>query len=85
MAAGTPIVSFAGSTRYIENGKSGIVVANGDIPGFALGTLQVLRDRAEARRLGEAARRYAQASLTWDASASAIEDVYERICRKRRN
>lgn len=82
MASGAPIVSFAGSTRYIENGKSGIVVANGDVPAFARGTLELLADLTDARRLGDAARRYAQASLTWDACATAIENVYERITPK---
>lgn len=44
MASGAPIVSFEGSSRYLVDGQSGIVVPNEDVRSFAAGVLGLLAD-----------------------------------------
>lgn len=79
MASGVPIVSFEGSTRYIVDGQSGIVVPNEDVRAFANGVQRVLDDPGMAATLGQAAREFARKSLSWSATAELIECVYDRV------
>lgn len=83
MAAGTPIVSFEGSTRYIVDGRSGIVVANEDVRAFASGILRLLADPAAARQFGREAQDFARKSLSWSATAVMIEGVYDQMLQSR--
>jgi glycosyltransferase involved in cell wall biosynthesis len=80
MAAGKPIVSFAGSAKYLTHGERGLVVENGDVIAFAEATRQLLSEPALARRLGENARNYVRAESSWEKSAERIEAVYEHVC-----
>ena len=82
MAAGTPIVSFEGSTRYIVDGHSGVVIGNEDVRGFADGILRLLHDPATAARIGQEAQEYARQSLSWSATAAMIEGVYDRVVHR---
>jgi glycosyltransferase involved in cell wall biosynthesis len=81
MAAGKPIVSFAGSGRLLDHGCTGWLV-DGDRPeDFARGILDVLADGDLARRLGANARDRAAAHFTWDAAAAQLETVLEASLR----
>ena len=79
MAAGAPIVTFAGSSRYLVHGHSGIVVPNENVRSFAEGILGLLADPANAERVGREAQALARKSLSWGASAAMIERVYDRV------
>lgn len=79
MAAGMPIVSFAGSARGIVDGETALVVADGDVGGFAAALDRLLTDRALAQRLGAAAREYARREHGWERAARTLERVYERV------
>ncbi len=79
MAAGMPIVSFAGSARGIVDGETGLIVADGDVDGFAAALDRLLTDRALAGRLGAAAREYARREFGWERAARTLERVYERV------
>jgi len=83
MASGTPVVSFAGSTRYVVDGASGLVIPNDDVAAFAAGILRLLADDALRRRLGQEARRYAAERLSWSATAQSLEAVYARLAPER--
>ena len=76
MAAGKPVVSFAGSAKQVVHGEHAWVVADGDVMAFAEGILLLLRDTALARRLGEAARRYVKTEHGWDRMAERLERIY---------
>jgi glycosyltransferase involved in cell wall biosynthesis len=82
MAAGCPIVSFAGSAKHVAHGSTGLVVPNGDVTAFAAAILEVIEDRTRARKLGDAARVFARAELSWQRVAERIEAVYERVARR---
>ena len=79
MAAGMPIVSFAGSARGIVDGETGLVVSDNDVGGFAAALDRLLTDRALAQRLGAAAREYARREFGWERAARTLERVYERV------
>ena len=79
MAAGKPIISFEGSARNLEHGKTGWVVENGNISAYADAVLSLLEDTETARRLGENARRLVTSEFTWEKTAEKTEEVYEYV------
>jgi glycosyltransferase involved in cell wall biosynthesis len=58
MAAGCPIVAFAGAVPagLIENGKSGWLVPDGDFAALIAKANELIADSATRKRMGEAAR-----------------------------
>jgi D-inositol-3-phosphate glycosyltransferase len=83
-ACGTPVVAAAvGGLRYVvQDGRSGFLVEGHDPADHADRLLQVLRDRPLAVRLGAEAARLAR-GFTWDATATALLDVYEEVLEHR--
>jgi glycosyltransferase involved in cell wall biosynthesis len=83
MAAGCPIVSFAGSAKYIEHERTGLVVPNEDVPAFAEAMLRLIADKDFARTLGAQARTFARHRLGWTGVAERIEAVYDQAMHLR--
>jgi glycosyltransferase involved in cell wall biosynthesis len=81
MAAGAPIVSFAGSAKAIVHGKTGWVVPDGDVAAFAAGIDHLLGDDALAEELGRNARDEARVSYSWDGIARKVGDIYDGLVR----
>ncbi|MGA0708970.1 MAG: glycosyltransferase family 4 protein [Steroidobacteraceae bacterium] len=79
MASGRPIVSFDGSSRYLVDGQSGIIVSNGDIGAFAAGIVRAVTETAWSSAIGAAARDYAHSYLSWEAVGSALNTLYGRL------
>jgi glycosyltransferase involved in cell wall biosynthesis len=83
MAAGKPIVSFEGSARLIEHGKTGWIVENGNIEKFSEGVIRLLKDQDLANSLGANARQYVMAECTWGTAAEKIESLYYNLLDRR--
>jgi glycosyltransferase involved in cell wall biosynthesis len=81
MATGCPIVSFAGSAKHLTHERTGLIVADDDIQGFAEGMLRLIADKELARSLGAAARACARDEWGWSRAAERIEAVYDRLAR----
>jgi glycosyltransferase involved in cell wall biosynthesis len=79
MAAGRPIVSFAGSAKHLRHGEDGWVVANDDVGGFANAIDHLLDDRALARIMGENAREHVRAERSWESVGARIEQVFRDV------
>jgi glycosyltransferase involved in cell wall biosynthesis len=79
MAAGIPVVSFAGSAKHIIHEERGWVVENGDTQGFARAIDRLLRDRPLARRLAGNAKQFVQAQFGWDRMAALTEAIYVKV------
>ncbi len=79
MAAGKPVVSYEGSAACLEHGRTGWVVKNGDIAGFAAGVLRLLDDPELAAKIGSNARQEVLLHHTWDKKAMEAEAVYNRL------
>lgn len=79
MAAGRPVVSFAGSAKHLVHGEHGVVVEDNDTQAFARAIDQLLTDTPMANRLGAAAKAMVRAQLSWEATAEKVESVYHRL------
>jgi len=80
-ACGTPVVStFSGGIpEYVENGRTGILVARGDPGELALAISQMLDDPTRARIMGEAGRQRVLERFTWEMSARHLADLIESV------
>src|SRR5215208_93868 len=78
MAAGVPVVASAvgGIPDQIRHDKEGLLVPPGDTGALGEALLNLLRDPACARRLGEAGRRRATSEFAHPTMVRRIEDVY---------
>jgi glycosyltransferase involved in cell wall biosynthesis len=79
MAAGRPIVSFAGSAPGLTHRDNAWLAEDGDIEGFADGVLRLLDEPELAEALGAGARRFVELNHSWGRSAELIEAVYARL------
>lgn len=78
LAAGVPVVADAvgQNCEYIEPGLSGVLVQAEDDAAFGQAVIQLLRNPALARTLGQAAARRIREEFTWQARTRQIEEVY---------
>ena len=79
MAAGCPIVASAGSAALLEHAVSGLVVADHDEAGFAVALARLIEAPALATELGARARAQIVERYSWEATATAVEAVYDRL------
>jgi glycosyltransferase involved in cell wall biosynthesis len=85
MAAGKPIVSFAGSAPVLEHGSNALVVPDADIDSFAKAILRVLRSPQLGEELGAQARRDAEEQFSWQRVARDVESAYARAVARARH
>ena len=79
MAAGKAIVASAGSAKVLEHERTGLVVANGDVGGFAAAVLRLAGDPALGEALGSRARETVEREFSWEGAAERLEPVYARL------
>ncbi|MCL6607800.1 MAG: glycosyltransferase family 4 protein [Geminicoccaceae bacterium] len=79
MAAGRPIVSFAGSAPGLVDGETALLCPDGDTDCFARAMLRLIEDRALAARLGAAARAHVDRSARWSRAAETLERVMRAL------
>jgi len=79
MAAGKPIVSFNGSSKFLKHEETAIIVKDESISEFAQAILKLLNEPQTAKRLGEHARIEVLNKFSWDKIAGQVEQVYESI------
>jgi glycosyltransferase involved in cell wall biosynthesis len=81
MAAGVPIVASAtgGIPDQVRHDKEGLLVPPGDTGAIGDAILDLLRDPAYARRLGEAGRRRTASWFSHETMVQQIEDVYREV------
>jgi glycosyltransferase involved in cell wall biosynthesis len=83
MASGLPVVAsgISGIPLAVTDGRTGLLVPEGD-PGALLAALRrLLADPAAARQMGERGRRQAEAELTWNAVAARYREGYRMALR----
>lgn len=79
MAAGKPIVSFAGSGKGLVHRETGWIVDDGDVGGFADAAVKLLDHVTLAAAIGERARSHVIQSHSWDRTAQHVEQVYDDL------
>lgn len=85
MAHGLPVVAFArgGVPEAVEDGKNGLLVKDLDSIALSTAIARLLSNPAEARRLGEAARKNISSHFSADHMADATLQLYERLIATR--
>jgi glycosyltransferase involved in cell wall biosynthesis len=78
MASGCPVVAtrVGGLPDLIEDGETGCLVPQRDADALATAVLRLLRDRATARRIGQAARAKVAERFTTERLVADIERLY---------
>ena len=79
MAAGKAIVASAGSAKVLEHERTGLVVADGDVGGFADAMLRLAGNPQLAEQLGRTARDTVAKDFSWERAAEKMERVYGRL------
>ncbi|MBI2863910.1 MAG: VanZ family protein [Chloroflexi bacterium] len=80
LGAGLPVVAdrVGQNTEYIEDGKSGMLVAPGDVEAMASAVGELLQNRETARAMGCCARKRVAAEFNWEKWSVEAERAYER-------
>jgi len=80
MSQGTPVVACRdqGPADFIEDGVSGLLVADDDLDALTEALRALFADAARAVSVGEAGR-VAAASFTWERNARRMRDLYAEV------
>ena len=80
MAAAAPMVAttVGGLPQAIDDGVTGRLVPEKNVRALADAIGDLLRDRARARALGDAARRKVERDFSWATAAARFEAAYDR-------
>jgi len=82
MAAGKAIVASAGSAKVLEHGRTGLVIADGDVNAFADAILRLAGDPQLAEQLGTTARETVEREFSWEGAAEKLEPVYRQLAAR---
>jgi len=83
MACGIPVIAsdVSDNRTIILDGKTGYLVARGDVSAAATRAVEMLRNQEERLRLGETARRHVCATFSLRSAAAKLEKIYCRSLR----
>jgi glycosyltransferase involved in cell wall biosynthesis len=78
MASGLPVVAsrVSGIPLAVEDGRTGLLVGEGDREALATALVRLLDDPSRRRAMGEEGRRKVERELTWDAVAARYRAAY---------
>ena len=85
MANGVPVLTYhvGNLPEIVEHGRTGFLVGQGDVDGFARLAGALMRDPATLRRVGDEARREIAATLSPQAMERATAAVYRAVIGSR--
>jgi glycosyltransferase involved in cell wall biosynthesis len=83
MAAGCAIVSFSGSAKHIQHETSALIVPDADIGAMAAAMERLIDDPGLARKIGRRAQDMALEELSWERTASRVEQVYNTLLERK--
>lgn len=81
MAAGNPIVSFAGSAKILRHGVTGYIIESPTPVDFAAGVCFLLDHPQLARELGVNAQQLVQQAYSWNGVAERVMQIYGHVLR----
>jgi len=85
MAAGKPVVSFAGSAKSLCHEYSGYVAVNDDVEDLARGIQVLLQDPDMAKIMGQRARASLEGIFDWPTLAAGVAETYRQLMKDRKN
>jgi len=84
MAAGKPVVSFAGSAKSLCHEYSGYIAANDDVEDLAKGIQVLLQHPDVARTMGRRARASLEGVFDWPTLAAGVAETYRQLMKNRK-
>jgi glycosyltransferase involved in cell wall biosynthesis len=78
MAQGTAVVTSSGTSTQEVAGDAGLAVDPTDVDAIAATMADLLHDDERRAKVGEAGRARA-ATMSWEATADAVADVYDQV------
>jgi len=86
MAAARPVVAtdIGGAREAIVEGETGYIIAPGDDAALAERIVSLLRDPAQARRMGELGLQVVKEKFSCAAQVESVEHLYERLLARKR-
>lgn len=84
MASGLPVVttSVGAEGLGVKNKKEAIIEDN--YVRLADGAIEVLKDKALAKRLGSAGRTFVQNNYTWEKNAELLDNIYTKVVHEKK-
>jgi spore coat protein SA len=81
MSAGLPVVAtrVGGQPEIVEDGRTGLIVNSNNPSALAAAIIRMMEDDAGRTAMGEAGRRRARASFTWQHVADNLLSAYEQL------
>jgi glycosyltransferase involved in cell wall biosynthesis len=81
MACGLPVIAVNnhGPATIVDDGETGLLVPPDDEDAMAEALVRIVTDRAERRRMGEAAYERSRERYSWPALAERVAGVYEEV------
>ena len=80
-AIGVPVMGFRGAWMAVEDGETGLLVAERDEGALPEAILTLLRDETLAARMGAAGRARAERLLNLRTQTALLEDKYDEVLR----
>ena len=84
LAAGKPIVSFAGTARFLKHGENGWIVANDNAKAFADGIAYIAANEKLAAKLGRNAKVFVEQGFSWQSRGTELIEIYKSIVKTKR-
>ena len=83
-AAGIPVIGTrsGGVPELVEDGRTGLLVEQGDVDGLYHAMRQLLLDHELRRRLGATARKTA-INMSWENTVDRLERIYQGVLTSR--
>ncbi|MEJ5943936.1 glycosyltransferase [Pseudokineococcus basanitobsidens] len=80
-AAGLPVVAYrhGGVPEAVDDGVSGLLAPEGDVPALSAALARVLSDSGLAASMGAAGRRLVEERYDVECCTAALEDLYDRV------
>jgi len=81
MSTGLPVLAtdVGGNRELVESGRTGRLLASGDVDGLAQAMVELAADPAHAAALGLAGRARVEAQFSLPAMVSAYQDLYDQL------
>lgn len=81
LAAGVPIVCFAGSAKQLTDGLTAYIVPDGDVGEFADAICRAIDQPDEAHEMGVRGRAYVEDNCSWDLAAQTTDLFFQYLVK----
>ena len=81
LAAGIPIVCFAGSAKQLTDGETAFIVPDGDVREFSAAICRAIDSPDSAHKMGERGRSYVEKNCSWELAAQTTDLFFRYLVK----